>query len=200
MNSKVYIGQSVDIYIRIRDHIHLLETNKHTSKHLQAAWNKYGKENFLFEIIEECQREFLKDREQYWMDQTKCIDNLFGYNTFPATRSTLGFVRSAEDRESNIKRQRGIPKHTEESRKKISEALKGSKNHMWNIREKHPWFGKKHSKKTLRLMSERQKGENNPMYGKRASKETRKRMKEAQLKRRERERIEKEKECNDNES
>ena len=60
--------------------------------------------------------------------------------------------------------------HSEETRRKMSEAQKGENNHM---------YGKKLSKETRRKMSEAQKGENNHMYGKKLSKETRRKMSEA---------------------
>ena len=61
-------------------------------------------------------------------------------------------------------------KHTEESKRKISEALKGENN---------PNYGKTLSKETRKKISETLKGENNPNYGKTLSKETRKKISEA---------------------
>lgn len=52
LNNKVYIGSSVNFNKRKNLHLHYLKNNKHHSNHLQKAWNKYGKENFVFEIIE----------------------------------------------------------------------------------------------------------------------------------------------------
>ena len=60
--------------------------------------------------------------------------------------------------------------HTEESRKKMSEALKGENN---------PFYGKHHTDKTRRKMSEVKKGENNPFYGKHHTDKTRRKMSES---------------------
>jgi len=62
-------------------------------------------------------------------------------------------------------------RHSEETRKKMSEARKG---------ENHPMYGKTHSEETRKKMSESQKGENNPMYGKTLSEKTRKKISESQ--------------------
>lgn len=61
-------------------------------------------------------------------------------------------------------------KHSDESKKKISEAKKG---------EKHPLFGKHLSEETKRKMSEAQRGEKNHLFGKKLSDETKKKISEA---------------------
>lgn len=54
INKKVYIGQSNNILIRFSNHKYELNSNKHSNSHLQRAWNKYGRENFIFDILCEC--------------------------------------------------------------------------------------------------------------------------------------------------
>lgn len=51
INNHCYIGSSIDIDKRITRHKHNLKNNKHHSKYLQRAWNKYGEENFKFIIL-----------------------------------------------------------------------------------------------------------------------------------------------------
>lgn len=68
-NHKVYIGQSNNVKRRFIAHKNLLEKNKHQNFYLQSAWNKYGKNAFSFEIIEECvDRSELNQRETYWFN------------------------------------------------------------------------------------------------------------------------------------
>jgi len=50
-SNQVYIGSSLDIHNRIKNHITKLNTNSHRNTHLNRAWNKYGSELFKFEII-----------------------------------------------------------------------------------------------------------------------------------------------------
>lgn len=54
VNGKFYIGSSIDIFRRWRQHRRQLRLNVHINPKLQHAWNKYGEKSFQFEIIEEC--------------------------------------------------------------------------------------------------------------------------------------------------
>ena len=47
-NHKVYVGSTVNLYHRMYEHSYTLENNIHKNKHLQASWNKYGKDAFEF--------------------------------------------------------------------------------------------------------------------------------------------------------
>lgn len=51
INEKVYIGESLDILKRWDEHIKELKNNEHHSYKLQNDWNKYGEDNFEFNII-----------------------------------------------------------------------------------------------------------------------------------------------------
>ena len=59
---------------------------------------------------------------------------------------------------------------SEETRRRLSEAQTGEKNHL---------FGKHHSEETRRKMSDAQKGEKHPNFGKHHSEETKRRTSEA---------------------
>ncbi len=53
INEKVYIGESLDIYRRWHEeHLHQLRNNRHYNRKLQNDFNKYGEENFSFEVLE----------------------------------------------------------------------------------------------------------------------------------------------------
>lgn len=78
VNKKCYIGQSIDIENRWRQHKLQSSWRKQKEKALYRAFIKYGLENFVFEIIEECKRKDLDRREIYWIkkyNSCKC-----GYN------------------------------------------------------------------------------------------------------------------------
>jgi group I intron endonuclease len=53
VNGKYYVGSSLDIYHRFKEHKQYLMHNYHFNDHLQHAWNKYGNEKFEFVIIEQ---------------------------------------------------------------------------------------------------------------------------------------------------
>lgn len=80
LNNKVYIGQSASIKSRWCNHKCGLRTNTHSSRHLQSSWNKYGEENFNFEVVEECSIEELNDKESYYIDFHNSLNPEFGYN------------------------------------------------------------------------------------------------------------------------
>ena len=80
VNGKKYVGQSVDVYKRIRGHKNKLNTHKHANSHLQNAWNQYGEENFKFYILEEVPIEVLDDREKYYIKVWNLQNRDFGYN------------------------------------------------------------------------------------------------------------------------
>ena len=51
--NKVYIGSSVDIDRRWKEHRSKLNKEAHANKQLQEDWDAYGDESFSFEILEE---------------------------------------------------------------------------------------------------------------------------------------------------
>lgn len=78
-NNKPYIGSSNNIERRWNEHIRQLNKGEHHSIKLQRAWNKYGQDNFIFTIIEECEINELLNREHYYIYEVyNSID--LGYN------------------------------------------------------------------------------------------------------------------------
>lgn len=63
----IYIGSSVDIDRRWREHRRMLNSETHHCVALQEAWDAYGDESFTFEVIELCDNIILA--EQYWLDK-----------------------------------------------------------------------------------------------------------------------------------
>jgi len=87
INNKKYIGQSTNIESRWKIHNSRLSKNCHNNKHLQLAWNKYGKNNFVFKIIEECSKEALDKKEKYFIKFFKSDNSEFGYNVTKGGKS-----------------------------------------------------------------------------------------------------------------
>ena len=90
-----YVGSSSDICRRWNSHKRELRIGKHHAAYLQNAWSLHGSDVFEFSMLEICEsaslREFLFEREQYWIDELKPC-----YNTCPAAASTLGFKMPRE--------------------------------------------------------------------------------------------------------
>lgn len=140
---KVYIGQSCDIYTRWQHHIGRLKIGKHYNSHLQKSWDKYGSENFSFEILERCNKEQIDNRERFYIKKYNSTNYEYGYNL--------------ESGGSLYKT------HSEETKRKISEGNKGktcsdeSKKRMSEI-QKVAQRGKKLSDVTKRKIGEALKG------------------------------------------
>lgn len=179
-NGKYYIGKGElsdagwSLAKRLKSNLYNLRHGRHNSDHLQKAWDKYGEDQFEMLIIEEVPAgEDILAREQYWIDLLKSSEREFGYNMSPTAGTTAGFQWSEASKEKI--RGEGHPfygkQHSDESRKKMSETLKGLR-----AGESHPLFGKKHSDASRKKMSETKKGmfvgEKNPFYGKQHSEET----------------------------
>ena len=78
-NKMCYIGQSANIAERWRQHIKRgVGAETATRNKLYTAMKVYGVENFTFEIVEECERSLLNERESYWQDYFKAKE--FGYS------------------------------------------------------------------------------------------------------------------------
>ena len=89
VNGKFYIGSSKNIYKRWDQHRNSLRNHCHDNEYLQNAWNKYGENNFEFEIIEECDPQVQFEREQYYLNTLKPFDDN-GYNIVRQISSKYG--------------------------------------------------------------------------------------------------------------
>lgn len=81
VNNKIYIGQSIDIQERWYQYKYKAfdKNEKGYNSAIHLAMRKYGVENFLIEIIEECAPELLDERERFWIQELNCISPN-GYN------------------------------------------------------------------------------------------------------------------------
>jgi len=119
VNNKCYIGSSVNIEKRWYFHKERLARNKHHCKYLQNAYNKYGKDCFVYTIVETCSRDrsIILSLEQKYLDSLKPE-----YNHCKIAGSPLG------------------TRHTEETKRKMSLSSKGktfSKEHKGKISVSH---------------------------------------------------------------
>lgn len=106
VNGKVYIGQSVDIYTRWNNHKYSLNAGNHPNTHLQNAWEKYGADNFVFEVVCECKSSVIDDLEKKYISIYNSYKN--GYN-------------------NDLGGHKGNRQFSDETKRKISKALLGKK-------------------------------------------------------------------------
>ena len=104
----IYIGQSVDVYMRWHQHRSGLRRGKPTTnRRLRHLWNKYGEDVFSFVLLESClpERDVLWEREQHWLD---CVPAHKQLNSrAPAGTPMLGVTHSAETRAKLSMRHKG---------------------------------------------------------------------------------------------
>ena len=135
INGKVYIGKSINIKRRWIQHRGHFNKNNKRKSYFERSWIKYGEDNFEFSIIEIIENNnLLNDREKYWITYYKSNNPKYEYNV-----SKGGDGRSAPC--------------SEETKQNISKALKGKM-----AGEKHPLYGKHHSKEAKEKMSIAQTG------------------------------------------
>lgn len=78
-SKQCYIGQSVDIATRWKDHIKCgLGIDASATNKLYKAMQKDGVWNFSFELMEECPRTQLNEKERFWIELYQ--SDKFGYN------------------------------------------------------------------------------------------------------------------------
>jgi len=114
INNKSYIGKSLDIEHRFREHKAGIRSNIH----LQNSIKKYGIENFDFSIIEECDRDECSLRERYWIEFYDSFRS--GYNSTTGGENEPGWHLS-EDSKDKLR-----VKKSEETKRKMSESLIGN--------------------------------------------------------------------------
>lgn len=154
INGKVYIGQTINESVRKSSHKHC-----NGKCYFHNAIQKYGYDNFNYEIIERLDEQLLDEREIYWISFYKSNNSSFGYNLTSGGEGSRGRKLSEEHKQKLINSKKNKPT-PEETRQRISEALKG----------------RKHSEESKRKMSESKKGKPSKLKGRPLSEETKRKI------------------------
>lgn len=162
INNKVYVGQDSK-----ND-----PTYFGSGIYIKNSIKKYGKENFIKEIIEYCNsKEELNKKEKYWIEKLDCINS--GYNiSIGGEGGNLGVKVNKK-----ISKAHKGKKLTDEHKRKIGRS--GEQNAFYGKKhseetKKHLSkisIGRKHSEESKRKISHKTKGKNNGFYGKDHSEE-----------------------------
>jgi group I intron endonuclease len=154
VNGKVYVGSAVNFRKRWNNHLVALRLDRHHSRKLQAAWNKYGEHSFAaepFEIVEN--KAHLVVREQFWIDALQPF-----YNCSPTAGSAFGVKHSAATRAKVSAALSGVPKpkRSREHAANLAESLRGKKRGALSDETKRK-ISIAHTGKTGRVTSEETK-------------------------------------------
>lgn len=109
-----YVGSSAYVQSRKSDHWQKLYKNGHANIHLQRAFNKYGQESFIFEVLERPSIAKLIEREQYWIDALNPA-----YNIRKVAESNLGLKKSESARAKRRQAWRNASPEEQERAKRI---------------------------------------------------------------------------------
>ena len=144
VNGKFYIGQTTKSFEdRWDEHRKDLNGDRHHNLHLQRSWKKYGEEAFEFSAwLETCPDENVLN---FW------------------EKAAIGDDYNDRSRCYNLKEGGGNGRHSEETKKKMSEIL----------------TGRKRSEEAKKNMSKVKLGENNPFWGKTLNEEHKQKLSDA---------------------
>lgn len=131
-SNRVYIGQSVDIEKRWRFYRNI--KNFKSQIKLKNSIIKYGVENHVFEVIEECIVSELNKRERYWQEFYNVL--IDGLNCCLTSSEDLKMIHSIET--INTLKQYSGEKHHFYG--KLRPEITGNKN---------PFYGRKHSEESI---------------------------------------------------
>lgn len=149
----LYIGSANCLYTRFTKHKIQLEKNKHHSRYLQRAYNKYGKDKFIIMPILLCNNKYLLKYEQDLINELNPK-----YNMRKIANSNRGC------------------KWSELSRQKLSNSLKGKPSY-WLGKKR----SEETKLKIKEARCGKYRGVNNPLYGIKRSEEFKEKLRKANL-------------------
>lgn len=166
VNGKFYVGSTTNTAERFRVHRNRLRKGTHHAKHLQAAWNKYGEEAFVFHVIQTVlDGESLQAAEQVWLDEHVGKEYCYNKSKYSDTpmRGIIkelhpNFGKKLTDKQKELLRQarfnQDCPRtgktHTEETKQLIREKKL--------VNPTRAWLGKERDAETKAKISAAQKG------------------------------------------
>ena len=153
LTGKKYIGRTINERQRINHHLLNYKYEYKSKNKFYSSLKKYGVENFIYGVIEECDISLLNERECYYINLYDTIDN--GLNTTSGgesggnkhnieTREKMSLSRKGKKQTENwienriISRKINNKKWSEESREKARQSKLGKPS---------PKKGKKYTKK-----------------------------------------------------
>lgn len=174
-NNKVYVGQSENLNNREWNHFYWLDRGEHHNEHLQKSYNKYGKGNFIFEVIEHTGD--LDNRELYWINEYGGVDSKLNYNLKdPKSKEWSDYVKVKHSKNMLGENNPNFGnKWTNEQKEMLSKKRKGltleeligsEKAKLTKEKMSRSQKGRKHPEEVKEKIRQANVGENNPMYGK----------------------------------
>lgn len=175
LNNKVYIGQS-KFTLEKRMKMHYSKTNNDSRIYFHRALNKYGFNNFVWEIIDEAEsRDGANKKEKALITYYKSNIKGYGYNLTIGGDGSSGYLHTEEAKKKmkqSSKKRWSISKEKEKTSIATTKAMQNISESQWvEMKEKMSTSNKKRwadpeYKKMMLESRTPQIGKLNPMYGK----------------------------------
>lgn len=114
INNKIYIGQTVNLRNRVSDYKNATHNQKYVRRSLVSDMIKYGDDNFVMTIVEECRPSQLDEREEYYISKFNATNPSKGYNILPSSCN----VNSIDSRKRKSLSHMGLKESSSTKRKK----------------------------------------------------------------------------------
>lgn len=124
---RIYIGSSIDVNKRWKEHIRDLRAERRHSLKIQRHHNKYGLSDLVFTVILECEKEYLIKNEQYYID----LLNPY-FNAQKIANSPLGSKRSQDTKDKISRAKKGEVSNRKGVRMTIKEKLDFKRKYIAN--------------------------------------------------------------------
>lgn len=141
-SGKIYIGQSTNIEKRIKGYKKLYCKNQTKLYH---SFLKYGVDNHIFEVIQECTVVELNDLECFYIKLYNTFNTKNGLNLLSGGKANTTVSKETREKISIVNKGKKL---SEATKKKISKAKKGTQ----------PCLGYKHPPEYCAAISKRMKG------------------------------------------
>ena len=172
VNNKKYIGQSVDIERRYKEHLRAGQPDIYAHKNerdintpIHRAMQKYNIINFSLTILELCSKEELDVKERYWIKKYRTNEKKFGYNITDGGQNNISLKgenhSQAKLTQKDVDEIKKLLKETDKSLNEILSIFPFvSKSTLSMINQGKTWKDEK-EKYPLRILSTANKGAKN---------------------------------------
>lgn len=144
VNGKRYVGSSIHIEKRFKEHLRDLKSKTHHSQALQNAWNFHGENSFSFNVLAKLEASEIKSTEQRLID----------------------WVFENESDNYNSSRSSTSPMHGRRHKESTKQLMAANR-----CGEKNAFFGKKHTPETIAKLKSSLAGRDSWAKGKTFSEE-----------------------------
>ena len=114
-----YVGSSINIERRWTRHCRDLKANRHDNQFMQASYNKYGVDAFVYNVLDYCEN--IIEREQMFLDT-----GAFKFNICKVAAAPMSGRKQSDETKAKISKANKGFRHSDETKAQMSAAAKGN--------------------------------------------------------------------------